>query len=46
MTMFLSLSHIQREELQVASLEMKLSQLSETVGSYVLLREQDQTTIQ
>ena len=36
----------QREEQQVASLEMKLAQLSETVGSYVLLRDQDQTAMQ
>jgi hypothetical protein len=36
----------QHEEQQVASLEVKVSQLSETVGSYVLLREQDQASMQ
>ena len=36
----------QHEEQTVASLETKMSQLSEAVGSYVQLREQDQTTMQ
>jgi chromosome segregation ATPase len=35
-----------RQEQQVASFEMKISQLSETVGSYVLLRDQEQMNIQ
>ena len=30
----------------MASLEVKISELSETVGSYVLLREQDQVTME
>ena len=37
---------LQREEQQVASLEVKVAQLSETVGSYELLREQDQASMQ
>ena len=36
---------LQHEERRVASLETKLSSLSETVGNYDRQREQDQTAI-
>lgn len=35
-----------REEQNVANLEMKMSELSETIGSYVQLREQDQVSME